>query len=128
MLIDTLGLLMTVVVTPASVQDRDGAKLLFSRLGGACKKLRRIWVDGSYRGQLLDWVAGRYPFRLQSVLRPEEQKGFVVLPRRWVVERTFSWLGHHRRLSKDYERQESTSETMIRLVMIRVMLRRLART
>ncbi len=127
-LVDTLGLLMTVVVTAASVQDRDGAKLLFSRLGGACKKLRRIWGDGSYRGQLLDWVTERYHFRLQPVLRPEEQKGFVVLPRRWVVERTFSWFGHHRRLSKDYERQESTSETMVRIVMIRVMLRRLARS
>jgi putative transposase len=128
LLVDTLGLLMAVVVTAASVQDRDGAKLLFSRLGGACKKLRLIWVDGSYRGQLLDWVAERFHFRLRPVLRPEEQKGFAVLPRRWVVERTFAWLNHHRRLSKDYERQESTSETMIRIVMIRLMLRRLART
>jgi putative transposase len=128
LLVDTLGLLMAVVVTAASVQDRDGAKLLFSRLGGACKKLRLIWVDGSYRGQLLDWVAARFPFRLRPVLRPAEQIGFAVLPRRWVVERTFAWLNHHRRLSKDYERQESTSETMIRIVMIRLMLRRLART
>ena len=128
LLVDTLGLLMAVVVTAASVQDRDGAKLLFSRLGGACKKLRLIWVDGNYRGQLLDWVAERFHFRLRPVLRPEEQKGFAVLPRRWVVERTFAWLNHHRRLSKDYERQESTSETMIRIVMIRLMLRRLART
>jgi putative transposase len=128
LLVDTLGLLMAVLVTAASVQDRDGAKLLFSRLGGACKKLRLIWVDGSYRGQLLDWVAERFQFRLRPVLRPEEQKGFAVLPRRWVVERTFAWLNHHRRLSKDYERQELTSETMIRIVMIRLMLRRLART
>jgi putative transposase len=127
-LVDTLGLLMAVVVTAASVQDRDGAKLLFARLGGACKKLRLIWVDGSYRGQLLDWVAERFHFRLRPVLRPEEQKGFAVLPRRWVVERTFAWLNHHRRLSKDYEGTESSSEAMIYIAMIRLMLRRLART
>ena len=127
-LVDTQGLLMAVVVTPASVQDRDGARLLLSRLGGACKKLRRIWVDGGYRGQLLDWVAAHCRFRLQVVPRPEEQKGFAVLPRRWVVERTLAWLGHYRRLSKDYERLETTSETLVRIAMIRVMLRRLART
>lgn len=127
LLVDTTGLLMAVAVTPASVQDRDGARLLLSRLGGACKKLRRIWVDGAYRGQLLDWVAERFHFRLQVVLRPEEQKGFAVLPRRWVVERTFAWLNHYRRLSKDYEGQEATSETMTYIVMIRLMLRRLAR-
>jgi transposase len=101
--------------------------VLYVVVGGAGKKLRRIWVDGSYRGQLLDWVAERFRFWLQPVLRPEEQKGFVLLARRWVVERTFAWFGHYRRLSKDYERQESTSETMVRIAMIRLMLRRLAR-
>ena len=127
LLVDTLGLLLAIVVTAASVQDREGARLLLARLGGACKKLRLIWVDGGYRGQLLDWVAAHCRFRLRVVLRPEEQKRFAVLPRRWVVERTFAWFNHHRRLSKDYERQETTSETMMRIVMIRVMLRRLAR-
>lgn len=126
-LVDTLGLVLAVVVTGAAVQDRDGARLLLSRLGGACKKLRLIWVDGGYRGQLLDWVMAHFHFRLRVVLRPEEQKGFAVLPRRWVVERTFAWLNHHRRLSKDYEGQESSSEAMIYIVMIRLMLRRLAR-
>jgi putative transposase len=128
LLVDTLGLLMAVVVTAASVQDRDGAKLLISRLSGACKKLRLIWVDGGYRGQLLDWVADRCRFRLQTVLRSDDQKGFVVLPRRWVVERTFAWLNHHRRLSKDYEGQTSSSEAMVLIAMTRVMVRRLART
>jgi putative transposase len=128
LLVDTTGLLMAIAVTAASVQDRDGARLLFSRLGGACKKLRLIWVDGGYRGQLLDWVAERHRFRLRVVLRPKEQEGFAVLPRRWVVERTFAWFNHHRRLSKDYEVQVSTSETMIYIVMIRLMIRRLARS
>jgi len=125
LLVDTLGLLLAVVVTTASVQDRDGARLLLSRLGGACKKLRLIWVDGNYRGQLLDWVAEHYRFRLRVVLRPEERKGFVLLARRWVVERTFAWLNHHRRLSKDYERQETTSEALVHIAMIRLMVRRL---
>jgi putative transposase len=74
-----------VVVTAASISDPKGARLLFARLGGGCKKLRRIWVD------------------LQPVLRSDDMKGFVVLPRRWVVERTFAWLTQCRRLSKDYE-------------------------
>jgi putative transposase len=127
-LVDTLGLLMAVAVTAASVQDPEGARLLLARLGGACKKLRLIWADGGYRGRLLDWVAQHFPFRLRPVLRPKEQKGFAVLPRRWVVERTFAWFNHHRRLSKDYEVQLSTSETMIYIVMIRLMVRRLAQS
>ena len=125
-LVDTLGLLLAVVVTTASVQDRDGARLLFARLGGACKKLRKIWVDGGYRGSLLTWVAEHFRFVLHLVQRPPEQRGFAVLPRRWVVERTFSWFTFCRRLSKDYERHTKTSETFIYITMTRLMLRRLA--
>lgn len=129
LLVDTLGLLLVVVVTTACVQERDGAKLLFQRLTGACKKLRRIWVDGGYRGPTLrDWVAHHCRFCLTVVLRTDDQKRFVVLPRRWVVERTFAWLNHHRRLSKDYERLPATSEALIYIAMIRLMVRRLARS
>jgi len=126
LLVDTLGLLLAVVVTTAAVQDRDGARLLFTRLGGACKKLRKIWVDGGYRGSLLTWVAEHFRFVLQLVRRPPDQRGFAVLPRRWVVERTFSWFTLCRRLSKDYERQTVSSETFIYITMTRLMLRRLA--
>jgi putative transposase len=128
LLVDTSGLLMAVVVTPASIQERDGAIQLFQRLTGACKKLRCIWVDGGYRGPILaDWVAQHCRFDLHCVLRPAHQQGFAVLPRRWVVERTFAWLNHHRRLSKDYEGVTPTSEAFIYIAMIRIMVRRLAR-
>ena len=127
-LVDTCGLLLAVVVTAASVQDRDGARLLLQRLAGFCKKLRLIWVDGAYRGPLVDWVAQRFRFRLMPVLRPDGQKGFAVLARRWVVERTFAWLGHNRRLSKDYERLPASSEAFIYIAMTRIMVRQLARS
>src|SRR5438128_3548186 len=125
-LVDTLGLLLAVVVTSAALSDPAGARLLLRRLGGACKKLRRIWVDGTYRGQLLEWVLLHYRFCLQPVLRSDEQKGFVVLPRRWVVERTFAWLTQCRRLGKEYEVLPSSSEAMIYIAMTRLMVRRLA--
>ena len=128
LLVDTMGLILAVVVTAASVQDRDGARLLLSQLPGTCKKLRLIWVDGGYRGKLLDWALNYCRCRLQLVLRSDSQKGFAVLPRRWVVERTFSWLNHHRRLSKDYEVLTASSEAFIYIAMIRIMLRRLARS
>ncbi|GIK43937.1 MAG: IS5 family transposase [Chloroflexota bacterium] len=85
-LVDTCGFLLAVLVTSAAVQDRDGARLLLQKLVGFCKKLRLIWVDGGYRGPLIDWVAENFSFRLKPVLRPEGQKGFVLLARRWVVE------------------------------------------
>ena len=125
-LVDTCGLLLAVLVTSAAVQDRDGARQLLQNLAGFCKKLRLIWVDGGYRGPLVDWVANKFSFRLQPVLRPKGEKGFVLLARRWVVERTFAWLGYHRRLSKDFERLPQSSEAFIYIAMTRLMLRRLA--
>ena len=126
LLVDTLGLVLAVVVTAASVSDPAGARLLVRRVGGAGKKLRKLWVDGTYRGKLVEWVREHCQFLLQPVLRSDDQKGFVVLPRRWVVERTFAWLTQCRRLSKDYEVLPTSSEAMIYIAMTRLMLRRLA--
>lgn len=126
-LVDTCGFLLAIIVTSAAIQDRDGARLLLGRLAGFCKKLRLIWVDGAYRGPLLDWVTQRFRFRLRPTLPPRAEKGFVVLARRWVVERTFAWLGLQRRLAKDYERLPESSEAFIYIAMTRIMLRRLAR-
>ena len=127
-LVDTTGLLLSAAVTPANVQDKAGALAALGRLGGAGKKLRRVWADGAYRatrGHLASWVV-RHGISLTAVERPEGQRGFALLPRRRVVERTFAWLYQSRRLSKDYERLCETSEALIYAVMIRLMLRRLA--
>jgi putative transposase len=126
LLVDTLGLILALVVTAAAVSDPAGARLLFRSWGGHCKKLRCIWVDGTYRGTLLEWVKTRLKAVLQPVLRSDDQKKFVVLPKRWIVERTFAWLGQSRRLSKDYEFLPESSEAMIYIAMSRIMLRRLA--
>jgi putative transposase len=127
-LVDTTGLLLAAAVTPANVQDKAGALIALGRLGGGGKKLRRVWADGAYRterGFLASWVE-RHRIALTPVGRPEGQRGFQVLPRRWVVERTFAWLNQSRRLSKDYERLCETSEALIYVAMTRLMVRRLA--
>lgn len=120
-----MGLLIAVVVHPANIQDRDGAKLVLEKLKGRCPRLELIWADGGYAGKLVDWARGFAGWVIEIVKRPG-QKRFVVLPRRWVVERTFAWLGRYRRLSKDYEGLCETSEALIHLGMIRLMVRRLA--
>ena len=118
---------MKVTVTTADVQDRDGAQLLLSALPGTCKSLRKIWVDAAYRGKLLDWVDSKFKFKLEVVSKEKGQRGFQVLPRRWVVERTFGWLSANRRLSKEYEELPETSESMIYISMLHLMLKRVAR-
>jgi putative transposase len=123
-------LILTVVVTAASVQDRDGAKRLLEVLRHRFSRLRLIWADGAYAGELLAWVWALRPWRkvrLEIVKRPKGVKGFQRLPWRWIVEQTFGWLGRYRRLSKDYEYLIQTSEAMIRVAMIHLMVRRLAR-
>ena len=126
-LVDTLGLLLIVVVHVASIQDRDGAKLVLEKVPGRFTRLQRIWADGGYRGKLIKWVKTTCECVLEIVKRNDDIKGFKVLPRRWVVERTFGWLNRYRRLSKDYERLPESSEAMVQLAMIRLMLRRLER-
>lgn len=121
-------MLLTVVVHAANIQDRDGAKLLFEKAQACFPRLQLIWADGGYAGQLIEWLHGLCGWVLQIVKRNADGSGFHVLPRRWVVERTFGWLGRYRRLSKDYEYLLETSETMIQIAMIQLMLRRLART
>lgn len=134
-IVDTLGLLLLVVVTAASVQDRDGARQLLLALFARMKKskysrwcrLKLIWVDGAYRGPLVDWVKHTFGWTLEVVEKLGGQNGFQVLPKRWIVERTLAWLNRSRRLSKDYERLPQTSEAVIYVAMIRIMLTRLAR-
>lgn len=131
LLVDTLGLLMTVVVHSASIQDWHGAKDVFDRIRGRFSRLRHVWADSVYRNDDLPcWLwdmRERRRILLEIVKRSEEQKGFRVLPRRWVVERTFGWLMKHRRLARDYEYLPGTSEAFIYIAMIRLMLTRLGR-
>lgn len=126
-LVDTLGLLLMVVVHAANIQDRDGAKLVLSKVKGKFSRLRLIWADGGYAGQLVEWVLAVCGWNLEIVKRNEGVRGFQVLPRRWVVERTLAWLGRYRRLSKDYEGLPETSEAIVYVAMTHVMVRRLAR-
>ena len=124
LLVDTLGLILIVVVHAANIQDRDGARLVLEKLGGCLRRLKLIWVDGGYGGAFVDWA--RLMFRrMIKVVKRSDLHSFVVLPRRWVVERTFAWLGKYRQLSKDYETLPFSSETMIYLAMINLMLHRL---
>jgi transposase len=127
-LVDTLGLLLGVVVTPASCPERDGAQQVLQRVAGWFTKMRKIWVDGGYTGEnFQSWVKDRWPkLEVEVVKRSESTKGFAVLPRRWIVERTFGWLMRHRRLVRDYERTETSAEAWVYLAMLRIQLRRLA--
>ena len=125
LLVDTLGLLLLVVVHAVDIQDRDGAKLVLAKLSPATKeRLRRLWADGGYAGALIDWVREHLDAILEIVAKDPKQSGFRVLPRRWVVERTFAWFGRYRRLSKDYEQLTKSSEAMIYLAAIHTMLKR----
>ena len=125
--VDTLGLILAVVVHAASVQDFDGARLLLERLQKGFGRLRVIWGDSAYgRSGLPAWVEATFGWVLQTVLRPVGVAGFVLLPKRWVAERTFAWLGRYRRHSKDYEKTTESSEAMIYISMISLMSRRLA--
>lgn len=118
-------MILAVVVHCAGIQDRDGAKRVLAKLRGAFPRLRLIWADGAYAGQLVEWVAAVGGWLLAIVKRSAEAQGFVVQPHRWIVERTFGWLSKYRRLAKDYEETCKSSEAWIRLAMIHLMTRRL---
>jgi len=118
---------LAVVVHAANIQDRDGAKLLLEKIKGKCPRLKLIWADGAYAGQLIEWVKGFCGWLLEIVKRKENFQGFQVLPRRWVVKRTIGWFGRYRRNSKDYEYLPESSETMILISMIQLMVHRLTR-
>jgi putative transposase len=119
-------LLLEVVVHPADVQDRDGAKLVFDRAKDKYPELQLVWADGGYRGKLIEWTRENCDWTLEIVKRTDDVAGFVVLPKRWVVERTFGWLNRYRRLSKDYEAKPETTEAFIKIAMIQLMANRLA--
>lgn len=123
LLVDVMGLVLAVVVHSAGIQDRDGAKLVFERVRNRYAKLKLIWADGGYAGKLVAWAEENCGRDLEIVKRTDDMKGFHVLPRRWVVERTFGWLGRYRRLARDYEHTVESSEAMVYLASIRRMLK-----
>ena len=140
LLVDTTGLVVGVAVHEANVADRDGARLLLGKVGEGLSRMERVWADRGYNGALKDWMKEQLGWALQIVKPPRRwvrvpegeepptyPKGFIVLPRRWVVERTFAWIGRNRRMSKDYELLAETTETLIHICMIRLMLKRLAK-
>lgn len=124
-IVDTLGLILALVVHPADIQDRDGGKLLIQRLGRRFGRLKLIFADGGYAGRFVDWTIGWYGRTIKVVKRTAAHT-FKVLPKRWIVERTFAWLGKYRRLSKDYETLVECSEAVIRIAMINLMVHRVA--
>ncbi len=140
-MVDTLGLLLNVVVHPANLQDREGAKLVLGGLQQRFPRLRHLWTDQGYTGKLLEWIEQELGWSVEVVER-SPRRGFIVtpdhqfqrvvlpaqfesLPRRWVVERSLAWIGRNRRMSKDYEALPASSEALVYLTMIRLMLKRL---
>lgn len=124
-IVDTLGLLLTVLVHSAGIQDTNGAKQLVQKLTMKHINLKKIFADGGYKNKFIDWAKFTHDLEIEIVKR-NEQKKFVILPKRWVVERTFFWLLRNRRLRADYERLKQSAESMVYLAMTRLMLRRLA--
>lgn len=129
LLVDTQGLPLELVVTPADVSDTAGAQLLWQRLGkrrGVAKKLRKAWVDAGYKRGVIQWCEQKRGVALEVVLKEPGQRGFAVQPRRWVVERSFGWLHAQRRLARNYEMLTDHSEGLSWLAFTRILLRRLA--
>lgn len=140
MFVDTAGLVVGVAVHEASVADRDGARLLLGKVGERLPRMERVWADRGYNGALKDWMKERlgWPLKIikpprrwvrvpEGVEPPPYPKGFIVLARRWVVERTLAWISRNRRMSRDYEFLPETTEALIYVAMSRLMLKRLAK-
>ena len=128
LLVDSLGLVIVVVVHAAGVSETAGAREVLAELIGRWWRMKLIWLDGGYKGSLMEWIKGLQRWRavtLEWVLKLEGESGFMLLSKRWIVERTFGWLSKQRRLSKDYEGLCETSEAMVYAGMIRLMLARL---
>jgi putative transposase len=128
LVVDTLGLVLSILVTPANVQDRDGAQDLLAGVFGAYGTIRLVWADSGYAGQLVKWVWQEFRKCLDIVKPTPGTRGFQVQRKRWIVERTFGWLGRWRRLSKNYERKTDTAEALVYLSMTHLMLRRLGKS
>ncbi len=127
-LVDTEGLPMRVVIHSAGMQDRDGAALVLNKIRNRFPWLQLVWADAGYHAHQVDTAVAKIPvLRLEIVKRSDDMKGFVVLPRRWVVERTFSWFGRNRRLAKDFESLAETLLAFVTLACIQIAIRRLAR-
>jgi len=126
--VDSLGLLLAVAVLPANIQDGEAARVVLRQVTAReFPRLELLWADSAYgRYDLPDWVEEHRQYTLHIVSRPEGSKGFVLLPKRWVVERTFGWINRYRRLSKDYERRNDSSEAMVQIAFVHLMLQRLA--
>jgi transposase len=126
--VDTGGLLLAVVVTVAGIQDRDAAHRLLTVLRARFSTISLVWADGGYAGRLVVWARFVLGFAIEIVKRTDDLSGFRVLPRRWVVERTFAWISKRRRCVRDYETLPEHHETMLHIAMIMTMSRRLSRT
>jgi transposase len=127
-LVDSEGLPMRVIVHSAAIQDRDGAALVLDKIRRRFPWLELVWADGGYNARQVETAVAKIRLmRMEIVKRSDKMKGFVVLPRRWVVERTFSWFGRNRRLAKDFENLATTLETFLTLAAIQLALRRLGR-
>lgn len=130
---DTLGLLLVVLVLPASVQDRDGARKVLLELrhrqlmARAARRVRHVFADSGFAGALVGWARTLLTTTIEVVRKPQGQKGFAVIPRRWAVERMFAWITAYRRLARDYERHPATAEAIIRWAAIATMTRRITR-
>jgi transposase len=140
LLVDTEGLVLAAAVHEASIADRDGAKLLLGKVGDRLPRMEKVWADRGYGGEIGGWIKEHLGWALEIVKPPRRwvrvpaneepppyPAGFIVLPRRWVIERTIAWISRNRRMSRDYEFLAETTEALVYVAMIRLMLRRLAK-